>query len=210
MLENFLVKVKDKKLLKIVIKFIGDRGGAHDISHILRVLKTCQRIQKKEGGDLRILEAMALLHDLIRYENKKKALLSPKHSAMVAKKILIKLKYNSRQIEKIVKGIRVHSLHSKKLEHPETIEEKILFDADKIDAAGRIGLIRWFYYCSNLDYPMDYAVRLYLKELKKVTTKNKNILYTKIGQHVIKRRVALSKKFLLGLQKELILSNYIK
>ena len=42
--------------------------GAHDWFHVERVWKMAKKIQKKEGGDLEMIELIALLHDLGDYK----------------------------------------------------------------------------------------------------------------------------------------------
>ena len=61
------VKINEKQLKQIKdyikVKFVKD-GTGHDWEHIYRVVRIAGNIQKIEGGDARLVEAVALLHDL--------------------------------------------------------------------------------------------------------------------------------------------------
>lgn len=121
----------------------GD-DGSHDLAHILRVFKNAMRIQAKEGGDARILAAAVLLHDCVAVE--KNSPLRSKASALAAEKasaVLADLGWSDADIAAVAHAITTHSFSANI--SPETLEAKILQDADRLDAIGMVGAGRCFY-----------------------------------------------------------------
>ncbi|WP_018898804.1 HD domain-containing protein [Rhizobium sp. 2MFCol3.1] len=137
----------------------GD-DGSHDLAHILRVFKNAMRIQASEGGDGRILAAAVLLHDCVAVE--KSSPLRAQASALAADKasgVLADLGWLKDDIAAVAHAILTHSF-SANIE-PETLEAKILQDADRLDAIGMVGAGRCFYIggrmASSLYDPLDPA-----------------------------------------------------
>ena len=130
------------KIMKIVEKELS--CSAHNLDHIERVYRMAMRIAKEEKNvDLDILKSAVLLHDIARAKednDKTGKVCHAKESARMSEKILKSLKYPNDRIEKIKKCILAHRYKTEN--KPETIEEKILFDADKIDSLGAILIMR--------------------------------------------------------------------
>jgi uncharacterized protein len=126
----------------------GD-DGSHDLAHILRVFKNAMRIQAREGGDSRILAAAVLLHDCVAVE--KSSPLRSKASALAAQKasgILQKLDWTAADIAAVAHAITTHSFSANI--PPETLEAKMLQDADRLDAIGAVGVARLFYIAGRM------------------------------------------------------------
>ena len=68
------------------------------------------------------------------------------------KKILGEFSYTSVQISHVQECIRTHRFRG--MERPESIEAKILFDADKLDATGCIGIARTLMYKGIIGEPL--------------------------------------------------------
>lgn len=185
----------NKDLYKIVEKRVKDRKGAHDFSHFLRVRNIALKIADAEKADREIVEAMALLHDLIRYEDEREEN-SVEDTLKEAGKILKELDMTDKMARIILDGIKSHSLHSKTHKEPSTLEAKILFDADKIDSVGEIGIARWFMTVGNRNISVKEAAMIYLKTLEKQERKMKGKLYTKLGTEMIRDRIIFTKNFL--------------
>jgi uncharacterized protein len=137
----------------------GD-DGSHDLAHILRVFKNAMRIQANEGGNGRIVAAAVLLHDCVAVE--KSSPLRAQASALAAEKasgVLAELGWSRDDIAAVAHAILTHSF-SANIE-PETLEAKILQDADRLDAIGMVGAGRCFYIggrmSSSLYDPLDPA-----------------------------------------------------
>jgi len=192
----------DNRLFETVNGKMGDRKGAHDLSHLLRVRNTALKLAKSEKANKDIVEAMVLLHDLVRYEDEKEDT-SVEKTLKESKKILKKEGYPPEQIKTILDGIASHSLHSKLHKEPESIEAKILFDADKIDSVGEIGIARWFLTMGNKNISIKEAAQIYLATIKKQQKKMNGKLYTELANQMIQEDLAFSIKFLNNLIRKL-------
>lgn len=128
--------------------------SAHDCEHIFRVLYVALDIANHENDvDYDVLITAALLHDIGRkeqFENPK--LCHAQVGAEKARRFLLESGYDAEFAGKVEKCIRAHRYRSSN--PPRTIEEKILFDADKIDVTGTIGIARTFLYKAKVDEPM--------------------------------------------------------
>ncbi|MGO4482977.1 uncharacterized protein ACVITL_001314 [Rhizobium pisi] len=118
--------------------------GSHDLAHILRVFRNAMRIHAGEGGDGRVLAASVILHDCVSVE--KNSPLRAQASALAAEKasaILAKLGWGNGDIEAAAHAITAHSFSAGVA--PQSLEAKILQDADRLDAIGMVGVARCFY-----------------------------------------------------------------
>lgn len=126
----------------------GD-DGSHDIAHILRVFKNAMRIHKQDGGDGRLLTAAVLLHDCVAVE--KNSPLRHQASALAADKasaILKEMGWDKDDISSVAHAVLTHSFSANI--PPQTLEAKILQDADRLDAIGMVGAARCFYIAGRL------------------------------------------------------------
>ncbi|MFV8983906.1 HD domain-containing protein [Serratia fonticola] len=130
-----------QELLPLTLE--GD-DGSHDVAHLHRVWKNSRQISQDEGGDQQILCAAVLLHDCVAVEKN-----SPQRhraSRMAAEKAsiaLASLGWSVDDINKTAHAIEAHSFSA--AIPPQTLEAKILQDADRLDAIGMIGVARCFY-----------------------------------------------------------------
>jgi len=115
----------------------------HGFSHIKRVLRLCRKIGEKEGADWEILRAAALLHDLEGDVDSRDG--HQLAAADRAEQILDRDGWKKESIEAVKHCIRAHRFRDER-EKPETIEARVLFDADKLDAIGAVGIARAFGY----------------------------------------------------------------
>jgi uncharacterized protein len=131
------------KLKRKVKRMLEGRDPAHDFYHIMRVYKNAKMVGQYEGTNMEILLPAVLLHDLVVYpKGSAKSSKSSDESADLAENILQSYGYPQDQINQICYCIRAHS-YSKRL-IPESLEGKILQDADRLDALGAIGIARTF------------------------------------------------------------------
>ena len=120
------------------------RDGAHDEAHLLRVWRNAARIATVEGGDLRLLQAAVILHDGVWID--KASPLRAQASRLAADRaaeLLARLGWQQEDIEAVAHAIHAHSFSAGIA--PETLEARILQDADRLDAIGLIGVARCFY-----------------------------------------------------------------
>jgi uncharacterized protein len=140
---------------------------AHDMDHVMRVYGMCMRLAEDERGiDLNVLRAAALLHDIARVEEYGDPSGMTDHAVLGADKaarVLQGLGYPDEKIGRIRHCIVSHRFRGGV--EPETREAKILFDADKLDMVGAVGIARSFIIAGQYgqriysDTPMDEYAR---------------------------------------------------
>ncbi|MCA9871708.1 MAG: HD domain-containing protein [Anaerolineae bacterium] len=107
--------------------------AAHSFDHILRVLALAEHIAVAEGADLEIVRTATLLHDIARLE--------PDHQRLGAERAReILAGQPAERVEAVSHAIEAHRF--RKGPAPATLEACCLFDADKLDAIGAVGVAR--------------------------------------------------------------------
>lgn len=122
----------------------GDADSVHDFDHILRVLALAQRIAAVEGADPWVVRTAALLHDWGRAEAQTFGRNHAVEAAERAEAFLHGLGVPEPRIRAVTQAILAHRFRA--APPPETLEARVLFDADKLDAIGAIGVARAFAY----------------------------------------------------------------
>ncbi|MDE6412697.1 MAG: HD domain-containing protein [Eubacterium sp.] len=152
---------------------------AHDCEHIYRVLNNCLVIaQNEKDVDYEVLITAALLHDIGRDGKLKK---HNEIGADMAYEFLNTINFPENKIEDVCHAILCHSNVCYGMQ--KTLEAKILYDADKLDAVGVMGISRALVGTGNYNNPMyvlkngtvdlsensetDCFVRYYVKHLSK-------------------------------------------
>jgi uncharacterized protein len=130
----------------------------HDFEHVLRVYRLAERLAEAEGADLGIVRAAALLHDACGSAPGGAGDLRAEHhltSAAFAGQVLSEKGWLPECIQAVQHCIRAHRFRNQE-EKPQTLEAKVLFDADKLDVLGAIGAARTIAYAA-LDGEPAYA-----------------------------------------------------
>ncbi|WAC49100.1 HD domain-containing protein [Asticcacaulis sp. SL142] len=123
---------------------VVSNDGAHDVAHLVRVYKVARTLQALEGGCLRILTAAVLLHDCVAVEkNSPERSRASRMAADKAREILSQLGWEEADLDAVDHAIHAHS-YSANIP-PQTLEARILQDADRLDAIGFVGIARCFY-----------------------------------------------------------------
>jgi len=124
--------------------------GSHDRSHLLRVWRNAKAIAGQEPScDKAILAAAVILHDCVAVEkNAPERAHASRLAAARAREIVAKLGWDADRIERTAHAIEAHSFSAGIV--PETIEARILQDADRLDAIGAIGIARCFYVAGRM------------------------------------------------------------
>jgi uncharacterized protein len=136
--------------------FDGAANAGHDINHSLRVMDLCIHISSIEGGDSEILEAAALLHDIGRpAQLKDPAVDHATLSAQLAPDILSGAGFPSQKVPAVVYAIK-HHRYSFGLT-PETLEARILQDADRLDISGAVGAAMTFAYSGAMNRKLYHS-----------------------------------------------------
>lgn len=137
-----------------ILPDVGD--GSHDLDHLLRVWANVRAIRAEEGGDEELLAAACLLHDCVAVEKG-----SPDRSrasslaAVRAHDVLIGLGWAADRIGAVCHAIAAHSFSAGIA--PESLEARILQDADRLDAIGALGIARCFYTAGRMGSVLYHA-----------------------------------------------------
>jgi len=129
----------------------GDSSG-HDWWHIQRVRAAALAIGRREGADLFVVELAALLHDIADWKfHDGDETAGPR----IASEWLSGLKVDRVTIEHVAEIIAHLSFKGAGVATPmETIEGKVVQDADRLDAIGAVGIARTFAYGGHARQPM--------------------------------------------------------
>lgn len=203
-----------EKIKKRVKKILESGKNSHNWEHTERVYNLALKIAKKEKADLEIVKYAAILHDIARAEEDKKngKICHAEKGAKKALKLLKKCKFHPDKIKKIVHCIESHRFRGNK--KPATKEAKVLFDADKLDAIGAVGIGRAFLFAGEVGAKLhnrgvnikktkpyteeDTAYREYMVKLRKI----KNKMQTKTGRKIAVKRHKFMVDFFNRLNKE--------
>ena len=131
-------------------KHFSQVRGSHDWDHTLRVHRLGRRIGTAEGADMMVVEAAAYLHDIGRVHQDKAngQLCHAEKGAVMAAKMLDDHSLTAPRRENIIHCIAAHRF--RRGEVPRTLEASVLFDADKLDAIGAVGVARAFLFAGEL------------------------------------------------------------
>jgi len=191
MLQSF---VKDLERI-VKEKMAPLEGTAHSYAHVDRVVKIAVLLAKKEKADIELIQVAALLHDVGRCVGQP----HNESGARLASEILKGLNYSPQKTRKITRIVLLHDIGSEgKLR---SLEEKIVWDADKIDLLGALGLARGFHWCGKQSF--DSAVKLAFETYTPIY----DLLNTESARKLAKKRNAETMSFLSALEKELSLAD---
>ncbi|PYZ98166.1 phosphohydrolase [Alteribacter lacisalsi] len=127
--------------------FEGDATG-HDWYHTHRVRNTAVSLAEKEDADLFVCEMAALLHDVAD----DKFYDEPERGMQFVQSWLEK--ENVPKAAQIIKAIETVSFKGGTNRAPDTIEGRVVQDADRLDAIGATGIARCFMYAGAHQDPM--------------------------------------------------------
>lgn len=172
--------------------------AAHDFAHSDRVMKIAVLIGEKLDADLEIIKIAALTHDIID----KKVAGNVLDASNALRHKLESLGYLTLQIDHVFDIIENMSYSSGKI--PESLEGKIVQDADRLEAVGAISIARAFAYGGKMDrmiYQEDNAncsiAHFYDKLLKL-----KDMMNTDIAKSIAERRHKVMEEYLDNFYKE--------
>jgi uncharacterized protein len=194
--------------------FFRSARGSHDWDHTERVYRLCLRIGRKEKADLRILELAALLHDIGREAEDRSngKICHGRTGAALTQGILERHGLDRASVRAVVHCIRTHRFRKRAV--PRTLEARILFDADKLDSIGAVGVGRAFLFAGEVGARLhdkaidvgktkpytreDTAYREYLVKLGRV----KDRMTTREGKRIAVERHRFMAAFFDRLNKE--------
>jgi uncharacterized protein len=139
-------------------RYYEGADAIHDFDHVLRVLALAERLAREEKADLEIVRAATLLHDVARGQGDRLVANHAHAGAEFAHQVLAG--HPPEKVEAVAHAVAAHRFRSGPA--PQTLEARVLHDADKLDAIGAIGVARAFafggYEGQRLwaDVPPDY------------------------------------------------------
>ncbi len=213
-----------RKVEEIVKNKLSDRS--HDFEHTKRVYNIALKLAKHyRQVDLFVLKLAALLHDIAREDEDKDKTGKIDHALLgadIARKILAELGAEKEIIEKVAHAIETHRFKANR--KPETIEAKLLFDADKIDVLGAVGIARAFMTAGKYGqnpWELDFDLKAYVKEnmpngrIKDISkhspykefliklAKVPGRMQTEVGRKVAEKRLEFMREFFERFKKEI-------
>ena len=132
-----------------------DDDPVHGFGHVLRVLRLATFIAAETGADTDIVRAAALLHDARGATDSRESNPRVKHhlaSAAFARHVLTSKGWPEEKIAAVEEAIRAHRFRSEGA--PRSLEAQVLFDADKLDAIGAVGVARAIAYAVEHHSPV--------------------------------------------------------
>ena len=203
-----------KQTEKNARQILASSKGSHDWDHTLRVYKNAVHIAKKEKADLAVVKLAALLHDIARGQEDKSggkidhALQGAKESVGILKNFGA----SDETAARVSHCIETHRFRGGK--KPATLEAKVIFDADKLDSIGAVGIGRAFLFAGEVGAKLhnkrkdilrtkpyteeDTAYREYMVKLRHV----KGRMLTKEGLRLAAARHAFMEAFFDRLDEE--------
>ncbi|MBN1595633.1 HD domain-containing protein [candidate division FCPU426 bacterium] len=194
--------------------FHGSKGS-HDWEHTERVLVLALHLAEKEGADQEIVRYAAVLHDIGRAEEDQSSgqVCHAERGATMARLLLARHGLEPLKIERIARCIQTHRFRGRL--QPETPEAKVLFDADKLDSLGAVGIGRAFLFAGEVGAKLhnpeadiektlpyteeDTAYREYCLKLSKI----KGRILTAEGRRLAGERHAFMENFFMRLNREI-------
>ncbi|MBR2374387.1 MAG: HD domain-containing protein [Lentisphaeria bacterium] len=143
-------KTAFESLSQKVRRLLLDSGAGHDYDHTLRVMKNCEKLlEEVPGADREIVIFAALLHDCARPEEheSKGKICHAVRGAELAGELLKNEGVPEEFAAAVVDAVRCHRYRDGIL--PQTPEGQVLFDADKLDSLGAVGLGRAFLFAGS-------------------------------------------------------------
>jgi len=187
-----ITKKQVKKIEEVAKKYFKDVSGCHDWTHVERVRNLALIIGKKEKASLKVLEIATVLHDIGRKEEAKNKGVKKcgnkychaEEGAKEAEKVLKKYNFKKSEFENILHCIETHRFRNNN--EPRTIEAKVLFDADKLDSIGAVGVARDFLFAGGLG-----SKTLYTGNEKKLAKSKKDYSYTEEDSSILEYEIKL-------------------
>ncbi len=142
---------KYKHIYEFVKSTLQSAPGCHDFDHTLRVLRNAEKLAAEmPEADLQIIRLATLLHDIARPEEMKSKgkLCHARKGAEICAYELKKYDFPQAMIEKICACVQSHRFRGDG-PAPQSLEAEIIYDADKLDSIGAVGIGRAFHFAGR-------------------------------------------------------------
>lgn len=199
----------------------GSEDAAHDFDHLVRVMALADTIAAREGGDMPAIWASVALHDIGQPRELRHGGDHALIGAAMAAELLQDTAFPQSVIPAVQQAIREHRMTGGII--PRTLEGRILYDADKIDCLGAIGIGRLYMITgrynqkvytpvpSEIEGPVDPAL---IRQLRRRPDYSPSIEFqlnfanlpgrmtTTTGRELARERFAFMEEFFMRLKKE--------
>jgi uncharacterized protein len=205
----------EETLYKLVERYSKEqmgRLGLYGWPHVQRVLRLCEEMAENQncGVDLEVLRIAALLHDVAKsFERDNPKFDHGRRSAEMAEAFLRKYGLAEAKIRAVCHAIKAHT----HFEEAETIEAKMLHDADFIDKLGATGIATIFIKACLTNQTIEEVLENYYAEdgesyvIKHIQWIKKPHLYTATAKEIAKKRKEITPLFFEQLRKEIKLED---
>lgn len=139
-----------RRLAGAVREKLERASGCHDFDHTLRVLRNAELLAKElPAADLRIVRLAALLHDFARPEEMaaKGKLCHAVLGAELVRPLLAEAGFEPETVDRVSQAVLTHRYRANRI--PATLEAQIVYDADKLDSLGAVGIGRAFLFAGR-------------------------------------------------------------
>ncbi|HEV7815982.1 MAG TPA: HD domain-containing protein [Janthinobacterium sp.] len=153
---NVLLNTWQPRLIALATAAL-DGDAAHDSNHLHRVWRNAsQLLEDYPDADALVVMAACYLHDLVNLpKNHPERHLASRQAAQLARSQLAELGFPQDKLAAVTHAIASHSFSA--AIPAETIEAKIVQDADRLDALGAAGLARLFYTAGRMGAGLAHA-----------------------------------------------------
>jgi uncharacterized protein len=205
----------EKRFMRFLMDQMSDSDAAHKMDHIHRVVKSAKALAEIEDANLAVVIPAAWLHDCVTMpKDSGQRHLASQMAAKTAGGFLRASGYDVELIPAIEHAIVAHSFSAKI--PPETIEAKVVQDADRLDAIGAVGIARCMMVGTSFGIPLyhpdepfpqqrepddkQYVIdHFYVKLFTLVET-----MQTEAGRAEAGQRTEFMKAFLAQLEREIV------
>ena len=210
----------EETFCKFVEIEMQEADPGHDLAHVRRVVNAAVRIGVAEGAAAKVVLPAAWLHDCVVVA--KDSPLRSQASRMAADRaanFLMKIGYEGEFILAIQHAILAHSFSAKVA--PETLEAKVVQDADRLEAIGALGLARCLMTGGSMGiqlvsaeepFPLNRAADDAVSSIDHLFVKLLRLprmMQTATGSSMGEKRVAFLKYFLRELADELYVDQQV-
>ena len=179
------------------VKAVLPASGAHGFDHTLLVVSLCETLGAREGADMAVLIPAAIFHDIARPIEEEAGVPHEEEGARMAAAYLESVGYPADRIAGIVHAVRAHR-YSAGID-PETLEARVLSDADNLDAMGAVGIARTFMQSGEQGRGIGDAIDHVHEKLLNL----KDRMHTESAREIAGERHAFLLAFLADLEDEM-------
>jgi len=198
------------RLLEKAKTILKASPACHDWDHTVRVLNNARSLAAVERADAAVVDYAAILHDVGRPDELADTgrTCHAERGAQIALELLPQIGVVDKAfINHVASCIRTHRYRSRTGRAPASIEARVIFDADKLDCIGAVGVGRAFHFAGRIGACLhnsmeqalagesygeaDSAYREYLVKLRYI----RDAMLTAEGKHMAEGRHAFMTAF---------------